>query len=77
MAGEGAGANRFIVGDVKRSIYGFRLAAPEIFQRYARDWESTAAVRVLALSDNFRSHESLLGFINSVFLICSARRLEE
>ncbi len=37
---EGQGANRFLVGDVKQSIYRFRLANPHIFQRYAADWKS-------------------------------------
>jgi len=30
--------NRFLVGDVKQSIYRFRLANPHIFQKYARTW---------------------------------------
>jgi ATP-dependent helicase/nuclease subunit A len=31
--------NRFLVGDVKQSIYRFRLANPHIFQNYARTWQ--------------------------------------
>ena len=65
---EGAAANRFLVGDVKQSIYRFRLANPHIFQTYAEAWKSSAAgSRVIQLSDNFRSHESILNFINPVF----------
>ena len=35
---DGADANRFLVGDVKQSIYRFRLADPTIFQAYKRAW---------------------------------------
>ncbi|HEV8541701.1 MAG TPA: 3'-5' exonuclease, partial [Verrucomicrobiae bacterium] len=55
--------NRFLVGDVKQSIYRFRQADPAIFRKYlARaDWEQ------VPLSENFRSHESILRFINPLF----------
>ena len=59
---EGADANRFLVGDVKQSIYRFRLAAPEIFQDYARRWSDGAEGSVISLSDNFRSREVLRYF---------------
>jgi ATP-dependent helicase/nuclease subunit A len=62
--------NRFLVGDVKQSIYSFRLANPQIFQGYAkdgakdpRDWNG----QTIALAENFRSREALLDFINSLF----------
>ena len=38
LSGEGPRANRFLVGDVKQSIYRFRLANPYIFQHYATTW---------------------------------------
>ncbi len=59
-------ANRFLVGDVKQSIYRFRLAAPTIFRRYADEWSGESG-QVIPLMENFRSRESLLGFVNSVF----------
>ncbi len=43
---DGPEANRFIVGDVKQSIYRFRLANPKIFQRYQSEWSSPADLRV-------------------------------
>jgi ATP-dependent helicase/nuclease subunit A len=87
---EGAAANRFLVGDVKQSIYRFRLADPGIFQAYKKQWELRAPARhermstgqagqvlgapaeagqTIALSDNFRSCESLLDFVNSFFAL--------
>jgi ATP-dependent helicase/nuclease subunit A len=59
-------ANRFLVGDVKQSIYRFRLADPKIFRDYARDWRGKSG-QTIPLTENFRSHESLLNFVNSVF----------
>jgi ATP-dependent helicase/nuclease subunit A len=58
--------NRFLVGDVKQSIYRFRLADPKIFRDYAKnsgDWNG----QTIPLAENFRSRESLLDFINSLF----------
>ncbi len=64
----GARANRFLVGDVKQSIYRFRLANPHIFQRYAMQWRlPDAQGSVISLADNFRSHEAMLDFINRLF----------
>ncbi len=60
---DGAG-NRFLVGDIKQSIYRFRQADPKIFGRYLSGESGwTRAV----LSDNFRSHEGILDFINPLF----------
>jgi ATP-dependent helicase/nuclease subunit A len=59
-------ANRFLVGDVKQSIYRFRLADPKIFRDYAKLWHEPDG-QTIPLSENFRSRESLLNFVNSVF----------
>jgi ATP-dependent helicase/nuclease subunit A len=58
--------NRFLVGDVKQSIYRFRLADPRIFRDYAKRWHGGNGTAI-PLADNFRSHEGLLHFVNSVF----------
>lgn len=63
-----ARGNRFLVGDIKQSIYRFRLANPRIFQRYARLWrEAPTQGQVLRLTENFRSHPAILEFVNRFF----------
>ncbi len=74
LSREGAQANRFLVGDVKQSIYRFRLANPHIFQGYIQTWHG-AQGRAIPLVENFRSRESLLGFINSFFALLMRREL--
>ncbi|MDR3456636.1 MAG: UvrD-helicase domain-containing protein [Verrucomicrobiae bacterium] len=65
LSGDGPEANRFLVGDVKQSIYRFRLADPGIFRDYARNWHGESG-NTIPLSENFRSQEGLLQFVNSV-----------
>ncbi|MEO6183947.1 MAG: UvrD-helicase domain-containing protein, partial [Verrucomicrobiota bacterium] len=67
LAREGERANRFLVGDVKQSIYRFRLANPHIFLDYEQRWKTAPVSQVIPLSDNFRSHESILNFVNPLF----------
>lgn len=66
--------NRFMVGDVKQSIYKFRLAMPEIFmekfKRYTicdTDNSEEACELRIDLDRNFRSKKSVLDFVNSIF----------
>ena len=54
------------MGDVKQSIYRFRLADPKIFRAYACDWR-TGSGQTLALAENFRSREGLLTWVNHLF----------
>ncbi len=72
----------FMVGDVKQSIYRFRLADPTIFLHYystfawggqAREGES----RKLVLSGNFRSYPQVLHGVNDVFRDLMSRELGE
>jgi ATP-dependent helicase/nuclease subunit A len=62
--------NRFLVGDLKQSIYSFRQAEPRLFARLINDFESGRQEgRVHYLSDNFRSHPQLLDALNRIFAV--------
>lgn len=67
LSRDGANANRFLVGDIKQSIYRFRRADPRIFQSYARLWRSGDHHTVAPLTENFRSHQAVLSFVNALF----------
>ena len=63
-----ARTNRFMVGDLKQSIYGFRQAEPRLFAEQIRDFDRGAEDgSVVYLSDNFRSHRALLDALNRLF----------
>lgn len=60
--------NRFMVGDVKQSIYKFRLARPEIFmQKYNTFQRTDSESQIVELSGNFRSRKEIIDSVNSVF----------
>ncbi|HEY8419178.1 MAG TPA: UvrD-helicase domain-containing protein [Clostridia bacterium] len=63
------GSKMFFVGDVKQSIYRFRLCDPDIFIKKYRDFKSGAnpACEAIDLNDNFRSAKSILDFNNEIF----------
>jgi ATP-dependent helicase/nuclease subunit A len=64
------GANLFCVGDVKQSIFRFRLAEPARFlERHKRFSEASdkRAGEVIHLRENFRSRAALLDAINGIF----------
>lgn len=59
--------NRFMVGDVKQSIYRFRQADPGLFlHKYHLYEEGNGGVRI-DLHRNFRSRETVLSAVNEVF----------
>lgn len=60
--------NMFMVGDVKQSIYRFRLARPELFmEKFATyDLEESTKQRI-DLHKNFRSRNEVLDFTNDIF----------
>ncbi len=59
--------NRFLVGDVKQSIYGFRAADPGMFLEKSREWGVHRGGERIDLVHNFRSSETVLKAVNSVF----------
>lgn len=61
--------NVFKVGDVKQSIYKFRLAEPEIFERLEREYSDPANEdgELINLSMNFRTNDATISYINHVF----------
>lgn len=61
--------NRFMVGDVKQSIYRFRQAKPEIFQEKYETYGTTegSLYRKIMLYKNFRSRAEVLDSANYIF----------
>ena len=59
--------NLFMVGDVKQSIYAFRLADPNLFIEKYENYEQHKDGRCIVLAQNFRSRGSVLDFTNLVF----------
>ena len=76
----GNGHHCFMVGDVKQSIYQFRLADPGIFlekyNRYASVEDAAAGEgRKVLLSANFRSGPEVIEAVNHVFESCMCERV--
>ena len=60
--------NMFMVGDVKQSIYHFRLARPELFmEKYATYDLTDSNKQRIDLHKNFRSRKEVLDFTNDMF----------
>ena len=60
--------NRFMVGDVKQSIYRFRLCDPQIFlDKYNSYKNNPNAGTLIKLNENFRSKKTILDFANAIF----------
>lgn len=60
--------NMFMVGDVKQSIYRFRLARPELFMDKFAHYDLTESKKQrIDLHKNFRSRSEVLDFTNDVF----------
>lgn len=68
VSGGGGRDNRFMVGDVKQSIYRFRLARPELFmEKYDTYSIEDAPNRKICLDQNFRSRPEVLDSVNDLF----------
>lgn len=68
--------NQFMVGDVKQSIYKFRMARPEIFmEKYAAFTSEDSENQKIDLHQNFRSRPQVLEAANFVFRRIMAKPL--
>lgn len=74
-----AGRNIFMVGDVKQSVYRFRLADPTIFidklDRYISYTDKYKLNRKIMLQQNFRSERGIIDGCNHIFRILMSRSL--
>ena len=76
------GKNRFTVGDVKQSIYRFRLAMPNIFNSKKDSFlsyspDSDSINQKIILDRNFRSREGICQFTNFVFSNLMSKKIGE
>jgi len=68
VSGGGRGLqNRFMVGDVKQSIYRFRQAAPELFTEKYESYKRAGNEVKIDLIKNFRSRKEVLDSTNFIF----------
>ncbi len=61
--------NLNLIGDVKQSIFAFRLATPKLFVEKYNNYPSDPNSRVINFNENWRSENSILMFVNE---ICNA-----
>ncbi|MBP3577067.1 MAG: helicase-exonuclease AddAB subunit AddA [Lachnospiraceae bacterium] len=59
--------NIFMVGDVKQSIYRFRMACPDLFMEKYETYQKEGAAQKIDLAKNFRSRKCVLDAINVLF----------
>ncbi len=69
--------NLFMVGDVKQSIYSFRQARPELFEKKYREFKDEGTHRKIDLSENFRSRKSVLDAVNVLLAPLMKRDMTE
>ena len=71
--------NRFMVGDVKQSIYQFRLARPQIFMEkydtYEKEVRDDVLMQRIDLAKNYRSRNEVVEGVNSIFFRIMGRDL--
>ncbi len=64
--------NLLVVGDVKQSIYRFRLAEPAIFQSFCKRARKSTWPKHIALKENFRSNRIVIDTVNTLFSLMMA-----
>lgn len=70
--------NRFMVGDVKQSIYRFRQAKPEIFlEKYEKYSTEESDETKIMLHQNFRSRKEVIDFCNYIFESVMCKKVGE
>lgn len=74
--------NRFMVGDVKQSIYRFRLAEPKLFLEKYKKYSSGSAFTIeggkrIDLARNFRSRSQVVDAVNEVFRAIMKEKVAE
>lgn len=70
---------RFMVGDIKQSIYSFRGAEPSVFSNYRKAWKNIEPLELenvengkdicnmcIFMSENFRSDKNIIDYVNYV-----------
>lgn len=60
------GTNLIMIGDVKQSIYEFRLSVPQNFIDKYNDKENN---KIFDFNENYRSENNILQFVNSIFSV--------
>lgn len=71
------GRKLFMVGDVKQSIYGFRLANPKLFTKWYNFCADAANPdsELVLMQENFRSRKEIVNCVNRFFRLCMSQRL--
>ncbi|MGN1315660.1 MAG: helicase-exonuclease AddAB subunit AddA [Acutalibacteraceae bacterium] len=72
--------NIYTVGDVKQSIYGFRLASPDLFMNLKNtlaEYDGQEKPSQITLENNFRSREGITKAVNSIFSGIMSREIGE
>lgn len=64
--------NRFMVGDIKQSIYSFRGADPDVFAGYKKNFPEydnaeNSNNALIFMSNNFRCDDNVIKFTNTIF----------
>lgn len=59
-------AERFMVGDVKQSIYAFRGAEPDVFTSLRREYMAENGGKYIHMSENFRCASNVIRYTNAV-----------
>ena len=76
------GHNLFTVGDIKQSIYRFRLAMPDIFNNKRKEYsnynkDDFAKSSKIILDKNFRSRKGICDYVNFIFSNIMSERAGE